>query len=389
MMKQAAVVLMVAGSSAVYAQSSVTLYGRLDNGIQFESGLPNGHKVDAESGYWAPTIFGLKGKEDLGGGTSAVFRMEAAIDSTNGSSIGSLFSRVATVGITNDRWGNVRFGRLGVTEVQVNSYYIDPQFYWLYSISTLVRGRNWTSASNGFEYVSPTLGGLTVEGQYALANSTSWNAGNPGSGPSLLGQPQGRSDGLMLRYSGASFQAMAIYDEIRDPNGKFSNVYFTSRSLTVGGTYTFGQLHLYAGYQHLSSPDASNEGYFGSSTPTTLPAGASLPTRVDHEWIGANWQATPATTISAAVYHANVNNGNGNATLFTLGGSYNLSKTTLLYTEIGYVKNSETSNVGLDGGFGDSYGANANNDPLHGGANTSPNYGYGQFGVFAGIVHQF
>jgi predicted porin len=96
---------------------------------------------------------------------------------------------------------------------------------------------------------------------------------------------------------------------------------------------------------------------------------------------------TAAFAVTGAVYHANANRGNGNATLYTLGANYFLSKRTLLYTELGYVRNSSTSNLGLDSGL---YGANTNNDPTSDGAsNTNPNYGKSQFGVITGIATQF
>ena len=86
-------------------------------------------------------------------------------------------------------------------------------------------------------------------------------------------------------------------------------------------------------------------------------------------------------------YHANANRGNGNATLYTLASQYSLSKRTLLYTELGYVRNSSTSNLGLDSGL---YGANTNDDRVNSGASsTNPNFGRSQFGVIAGVAHQF
>jgi predicted porin len=66
---------------------------------------------------------------------------------------------------------------------------------------------------------------------------------------------------------------------------------------------------------------------------------------------------------------------------------YSLSKRTLLYTELAYVRNSSSSNVGLDSGL---YGANINNDPINGSASsTNPNYGKSQFGVIAGLATRF
>jgi predicted porin len=78
-----AVALMSAGAVA-HAQSSVTLYGRLDAGIEYMSGLPGNNGTGStsrwrqESGDWGTSLWGLKGVEDLGGGNKAVFQLEGA-----------------------------------------------------------------------------------------------------------------------------------------------------------------------------------------------------------------------------------------------------------------------------------------------------------------------
>lgn len=376
------------------AQSSVTLYGIVDNGLQYETGGPKAHVFGAESGGWAQSRFGLKGAEDIGGGTKAIFQLESRLNTQNGSfANGSFFEGQATVGLQNDTWGQFKLGNMGSAEISQYSGDVDPQQTKKYAIGTLVRGRIFSQAGNGVEYLSPKMFGFIVQGQYDLTNSPKWNAGTPGSAPgqlgssSGLGSAQGRTDGIKLSYSGGGLFWQATYDEVRDPNGQFSNVYLASRSILTGATYAFGPVVAYLGYQHLSAPGASNAGYFGSAAPTALPAGTSLPTAVDHEWIGAIWQSTPALAITGAIYHANANHGNGNATLYTLGTNYSLSKRTLLYTELAYVRNSSTSNLGLDSGL---YGANTNFDPTSASASTSnPNYGKSQFGVIAGIATQF
>ncbi|WP_250476089.1 porin [Caballeronia sp. GAFFF1] len=379
---------------AASAQSSVTLYGLVDNGVQFETGLPKGHRWAAESGNWAESRFGLKGLEDIGGGTFVTFQLESRLNTQNGTyANGSFFEGQATVGMSNPTYGSFRMGNFGASELLQYAGILDPQQTQKYSFGTLVRGRMFPQAANGFEYLSPSFGGFTVQGQYNLTNSTTWNAGNPGSAPSQLGtttglgSSQGRDDGIKLEYAAHNLDVQAIYDEIRDGNGKFSNVYLASRSIFTGGSYVWGPVTVYVGYQHLSAPDASNAGFYGTANASALPAGVSLPTKVDHEWAGARWAVTPATFLTGAVYHANANNGNGNATLYTLSGAYQLSKRTRVYTELGYLHNSATSNLGLNGGL---YGANTNDDPINGNpASTNPNYGHSQFGAFAGIATQF
>jgi predicted porin len=391
MKKTVIAALFAALTGAAQAQSSVTIFGLINNGVQYEAGLPHGSLFSAQTGDYLESRLGFEGKEDLGDGTRATFRLEMGLDTLNGSYLnGGLFGREATVGLSSDKFGTFKVGNLGSYEIQSNTYFLDPQSMLFYCIATLVRGRNFAQTGNGFEYTTASFGGFTLKGQYDLSNEKPWNGnGGVGSGPGQLGGAQGRSDGILAQYDGSYFQLMGIYDEIRDPYGQFSNVYVSSRSATAGGNVTLGPVKIFTGYQHLSAPDASDYGYFGTGTPTTLPAGTSLPTVVNHEWLGAAWQVNAFNSLTAAVYHANANNGNGNATLYTLAGIHNLSKRTLVFAELAYVHNSATSNLGLGDGYSNPYGANSNNDPVNGGSNTNPDYGHGQFGAFTGINTSF
>ena len=77
-------------NTPAYAQSSVTLYGLIDAGLNYLSnaqvgragGAPIGHSQysfqDGVSGGQNGSRWGLLGTEDLGGGTSAVFASRAA-----------------------------------------------------------------------------------------------------------------------------------------------------------------------------------------------------------------------------------------------------------------------------------------------------------------------
>ncbi len=385
-------ILMLIGTSSCFAQSSVTVYGRIDNGFQYVggSGIPSGHVISAESGDFGGSHFGMQAVEDIGAGTKVTAQLQMGINTLNGSyENGSLFGSTATLGMSNASWGSFRVGNFGVSEILDDSVWVDPQYFQFYGLTTLVRGRDFTQAGNGLEYVSPNVHGLTMKGQYDLTNSPTWNAGDPGSGPGQLFGAQGRSDGLEVQYDAKTLLLEAIYDETRDPNGEFNNVYVSSRSVLLGAMYDTGSVKIFGGWQHLSAPDASNAGYFGTSAPTTLPVGAGLPTAVDQEWLGAIWTPIPVIELTAAVYHSNTNNGNGDATMFTVSGRYHLSERTFFYSEIASIKNSATSNFGLGDGYTDPYGANANEDPENGGTRTDPDYGHGQVGVYAGIMHNF
>src|SRR6201991_5022846 len=71
-------VLATSFSAGAYAQSSVTLYGIADAGLEFLTGAPNAqgkatHLLREESGGVKSSRIGFKGSEDLGGGLKAVF----------------------------------------------------------------------------------------------------------------------------------------------------------------------------------------------------------------------------------------------------------------------------------------------------------------------------
>ncbi|HLX02791.1 MAG TPA: porin [Trinickia sp.] len=372
-----AAALMSAGVVA-HAQSSVTLYGRLDAGVEYISGLPNNayngstSRWRLESGDWGTSLWGLKGAEDLGGGNKAVFQLEGSFSTATGSlgSAGSIWNRWATVGIANDQFGTFLMGR----ELFISNgvWDFDPFGQSNWSSASLVRGRNWPQSSNNVSYQSPKWNGFDVYGQYSLSNSTSWN----GNGTTT----QGREDGLQLTYTTSLFQVRGLYDEIRDPNSgqlngqassALNGAFTASRDYVAGVNVFLGQFKIQGVYEAIRTSGVTN-------------AGLGTPTSLDQEWGGVTWQATPAAAVIAAAYHVNGNNGAGNATIYTVGGSYNLSKRTLLDIQIASVRNSKTANFGLDA-----------NNPGPGGTVTSSTFnenplaGHSQTGVYAGIQHSF
>jgi predicted porin len=385
MMKKAllAASLLTVGVAA-HAQSSVTLYGRLDAGLEYMTGVPTtsavpggaatstGHRFRAESGDWGTSLWGMKGVEDLGGGNKAVFQLEGSFNTMTGAGPGGggLFNRWATVGIANDQFGTFLLGR----ELFISNgvWDFDPFGQSNWSSASLVRGRNWPQSSNNVSYQSPKIAGFDFYGQYALSNATNWN----GNGTT----PQGREAGAQITYTTSLFQIRGLYDEIRNPaNGGLygvptsatnsanvsGGVFAASREYTAAVNVFLGQFKIQGAYQALRS----------SGSTGVLPG---QPTTLDHEWGGVTWQATPAAALIGAVYHVNGNNGAGNATIYTIGGTYNLSKRTLLDLQIATTQNSKTAN----------YGLNANNAGTSV-ATDNPLPGHSQSGVYAGIQHSF
>ncbi|WP_153100833.1 porin [Paraburkholderia hayleyella] len=363
--------------AAAHAQSSVTLYGRLDAGLEYMSGVPtgsgpkgqatgSGNRFRAESGDWGTSLWGIKGIEDIGGGNKVLFHLEGSFNTMTGAGPGGggIFNRWATIGMSNDNYGTLLLGR--ELFIANGVWDFDPFGQSNWSSASLVRGRNWTQSSNNISYQSPKIAGFDVYGQYSLSNTTNWNGNSP---LDANGNPtgQGRQAGLQVTYTAPLFQVRGIYDEIRNPNnGQFTNAFQYSREYTAAVNVFLGQFKIQAAYQAIRTSGAA-----------TAVSGI-VPTSVDHEWGGVTWQATPVAALIAAVYHVNANKGGGNATIYTVGGSYNLSRRTLLDIQIATVRNSSTANFGL----------NANNAGVSA-ASDNPLVGHNQSGVYAGIQHVF
>jgi len=354
-----AAALMGVGVSAM-AQSSVTLYGRLDNGIEYQSAVPtagggSSSRVRVESGDWGTSMWGLKGVEDIGGGNKVVFDLEDGLNTVNGTgggAAGTDFSRFADVGIANDKYGTVLIGKQQWIANMVWDF--DPLGQSNWSSASLVGGRNWPGSQNDVSFQTPTWGGFNMYGVYSLSNSTNFN------GNTTAGAQNGRRDGLAATYTTTLFQVRGIYDEIRSSTGGFTDVYASSREYFAGVNVFLGPFKLQAAYQ-------------GSHAPEAL---ATAPSTTNLEWAGVTYTLNPAVALTTAAYHVNANNNGGGATMYTVAGTYNLSKRTLLAVEAASVHNN---------GANSAFGLNAN-EP---GTGDAPLPGHSQSGVFMDIQHSF
>ena len=110
--------LAAAGGAQAQTGSSVTLYGHLDTGIEHLTNVQGGGSLTRMPGLTgtAPSRWGLRGSEDLGGGLSAVFALESGFgpDAGTFNQGGRGFGRQAWVGLSGG-WGSVsQIGRAHV-----------------------------------------------------------------------------------------------------------------------------------------------------------------------------------------------------------------------------------------------------------------------------------
>lgn len=113
-MKKSLIALAALGALAgsAQAQSSVTLYGRIDASLMHNKPFGGTSQWSINSGTISGSRWGLMGSEDIGGGLKINFGLEQgfAIDSGAASAAGQAFSRQSWVGVSGG-FGEIRVGK--------------------------------------------------------------------------------------------------------------------------------------------------------------------------------------------------------------------------------------------------------------------------------------
>lgn len=171
---------------AAAAQSNVTVYGIADAGLTYTSNQKGNSNTYVRSGSKDGSRLGFKGTEDLGGGTSVLFQLEAGYNIDDGAAAqsGSLFNRAAFVGLADKRYGTVTLGRQ-----------YSPYFAFLNPLGPVPAVTGATGAhagdidgfditvrhNNSLKYISPDWRGASV----GLMVASGEQAGHTGSGGAM------------------------------------------------------------------------------------------------------------------------------------------------------------------------------------------------------------
>ncbi|WP_042267764.1 porin [Paraburkholderia heleia] len=373
-------------ASPAFAQSSVTLYGAVDDAITYVNNQ-NGHSnVYLRQGNLYASKFGLQGKEDLGGGTFAIFDLQNGFDLNTGalSSSGLIFNRQAYVGLQNQNLGTFTAGR------QYTPYYlfVGPLTgsSWLTGATGAhpgdIDGLDTTvRINNSATYTSPIVYGVQASAMYALggiAGSTgkgqTWSAAlRYSAGPVSLAAAILRMDNAQLT-SGFDSASTGSF-------GKSSlNTGYVSASavqhIAAGGNYTIGNLVLGASY--------SNVQY--------IAGGKSIfhDTAIFNTWAAlAVYRFTPAFDVGGGFADTLASKANGITSAaryqqYSLKESYHLSKRTTLYALQAY-QHAGGQTLGANGA-----GNIVNASPAVGDSqNATPSSTRSQFVGMAGIALLF
>jgi outer membrane protein OmpU len=173
-------------ANEVRAQSSVQLYGVVDDALTYTTNIRGGRTWAQFSGVARNDRWGFRGVEDLGGGYHAIFRLENGFSITNGTlgQGGLEFGRQAFVGLANDRLGTISLGR----QYDFMTANLSP-----FSAGTLIPSvfafhlgdydrLGGERIDNAVKYVSPSVGGLQLGALYALGGHTGNFSSNSATG---------------------------------------------------------------------------------------------------------------------------------------------------------------------------------------------------------------
>ena len=330
-MKKSLIALAVlAASGAAMAQSSVTLFGVVDATYAYGSGSVSNKSQLTNSGYNSSRL-GFRGVEDLGGGMSASFWLEAGVNNDNGSGGTTSTNNQGASGVTGG--GGLTFNRRstvslngGFGEVRLGRDYT-PQFWNLtvfdpfgtngvgttQTLNSSLGGPTTIRASNSIGYFLPgNLGGFYGQAQYYLGENNS-NAANKKDG-----------NGLALRagYANGPINAAIAFSETKFLTGNI-------KAVNLGGQYDLGMAKIMAHYNQ-DKISGGNDGK-GFLIGGLIPVGAG------------------EVRLAYSTYKIDTVGADPRTNKLALGYVHNLSKRTALYATYAHLTNKNGAAQALNG----------------------------------------
>lgn len=319
-MKKSLLALAVLGAfaSAASAQSSVTVYGKIDVGGVWDSGtVPGTNPAGAKSarissGVSGGSRLGFRGVEDLGGGLKATFVAETGFcaDSNAGAPNfctggNNFMGRQAFVGLSGG-FGSVTLGRQ-YTPAFIVLTTVDPFGTGLAGQTTnlfdATNGPGNPRMNNSVIYSTPSMGGFTASvGAAAGETLGNWEQGR------LLTASAVYSAGPL--YVGGAYQRNETGNA--NPDKKLWN---------LGATYDFGVAKAHLMYQAVKN------------------GAAPLYTNENDIMGGVSARFGASTVMASYIRHNDKSVGNRDANQIGVGYMYSLSKRTSLYGAFARISN--------------------------------------------------
>jgi predicted porin len=342
-----ATLLLGASIGSAQAASSVTLYGIIDDGLNYISNAGGGRQIalSNSAGFILGSRWGLKGVEDLGGGYSAIFQLESGFNTSTGAltQSGSFFGRMAYVGVASSKFGNVKLGRQTVSLLDYVGILV-PSETWAGTFGAHAGDVDNLDSSfrlnNSVKWTSVNYNGLTFGGMYGFG-------GQPGN----FNRNSGFGFGAL--YSGGAFNIGAAYQDWQDPyisqfnNGAnppaaISSPIFSAYS-SAGSSRIFATVATYDLGDFTFGLDYSNSRFVDlGANPGNLGAKAGLHGTAAFNNVEpfVTFRLSPLTTLAAAYNYTRRSsvNADGGATYnqIAMGINHLLSKRTMVYATAVY-----------------------------------------------------
>ncbi|PUA19341.1 porin [Glaciimonas sp. PCH181] len=292
-----------------HAQTSVTLYGIIDEGANYQSNAGGKTLYNLTSGVLSGSRWGLKGSEDLGGGNRALFVLESGFDAGTGA-LGQgarLFGRQSYIGLASDKYGTLMLGRQYDSVVtSIGLFEVGDQWggYITAHPGDLDNFNNTVRTNNAIKYQSNTYNDVSFSGMYSLGgqagNATGnqvWSLGtNYARGPLSLAAAY-----LTARTPNAGFfgnsSASAVTSASVSLASPVTTGFISAHSYSVAaaaGSYAIGRATLGATYSYTRYSD------LGDLSAGANPHGYSGTATFNNVELNAKYQLTPALLIGAA-----------------------------------------------------------------------------------------
>jgi predicted porin len=398
-MQKKIIALAIAGlvSGAAYAQTNVTIYGRLDASyIYSKSDFRKFQGIESGEGFGGGgSRLGFMGEEALGNGLKAIFKLEYG--TTPDENAATFSNRYSYVGLAGS-FGTVTLGRNGTPSdlwtgaTGVNGISgIEPINLMRgklgskdrFTGNTILDGARW---DNSISYTSPNFSGLDFMAIYSFGEKVN-SKDNTGDGYSCTkkqysesGTIKERDDcrngadtsdagklGLGIRYANGPLYLTAVYEAQADDDsqkavGIDSNGGYGTKGWAIGGAYDFQVVKVYANYFR---EKANHNGRAvaitgGNDKQTAWSLGAGIP-------VGA--AGTVMVEYAQFKDYRNYDERSGHKSKgYSVGYKHTLSKRTVVYA----------------------YATRINNDRgIHGGWNKTRVFGEDQTTFSMGISHVF
>ncbi|MFM0641136.1 porin [Paraburkholderia metrosideri] len=327
--------ILLYGSSA-RAQSSVVLYGSIDEGITFNTNA-QGSRTVTVGPVAVPDFYGVRGKEDLGDELSAVFALQNGFKSNTGQGTiaGDAFSQFAWVGLSSPRYGTLTLGRqldLATDALRINSNgSVQYNFYLFHPANLDNLGITGDSISNSVKYTTPTIDGFSANGIYGFADSST--------------QP-GRVYSADFVYSRGPFRASAVYSSWRNHVinlvSGLGDTHFLGESLANGALFTAQRQDIMG----LSALYKATDKFqvHGVFTQVNLAAAANS-VRMRTVELGADYSTNFANSLTMGGYVSWL--GGTQYDEMGVGDVYSLSRRTIVYAQVTYQRTAGVGNAAM------------------------------------------